>query len=132
MSKEWFDIKDYPYFTRVREFVAAKAKNDPDVMKELDDKGPVLSCVLLLVAHSGGKGKADDLKAGLVDFVKLVREAPDDVLFDIGESILELTAGEDSMLHQMVGIEEAKRKGKVKTWSVTFDGRQVRFGYEPA
>jgi hypothetical protein len=133
MSEEWFDLKDYPYFKRISEFVAAKAaasKHGPDILKEVDDAGPILSCVMLMVAHSGGKGSVGDMKAGLVDFTRLVKAAPDGILFDMGVLLVDLTGDENSMMKYMVDMEEAKRKGRVKDWDLSFDGRKVSLSVE--
>jgi hypothetical protein len=133
MSEEWFDLKDYPYFKRISALVAAKAatsKHGADITKEIEDAGPILSCVMLMVAHSGGKGSVDDMKAGIVDFSRLVKAAPDGSLFDIGVLLVELTGDENSMMKYMVDTEEARRKGRVKDWDIKFDGRKVNLSVE--
>lgn len=126
---EWFKIEDYPYFKGLQDYARLRAKGHrlgADVEREIKDKGPILSCVMLLLAHDGGRGSVENMVAGVRDFVAMAKAAPDDVLESIDEMIVECTTGDDDPFFcQLVELERKKRRGEVKDWGAQFDGRQV-------
>ena len=128
METDWFKIDDYPYFKSLQEYTRLRVKNHKlgkDVEREIEDKGPILSCVMLLLAHDGGRGSVENMVAGVRDFIRLAKAAPDDVLADLDDLVSDCTEDEDPFFCQLVELERKKRKGEIKDWGEQINGRQV-------